>query len=158
MFLALATMRTWLAQLQGAKHLIFLRTVKNRGAFHDFYARFFINAHFILWSACVSSYSRPCHLNWVLSLVNFWIPGAWLSKNILIEYMACLILSSPPYYLLLFIMINLLSGDAAEPHFRHSNLWLRRTNDTNGTCVAELSWKIFVPWIYCITRLIFMDR
>lgn len=39
-------------------------------------------------------------------------------------------------------MINLLSGDAAEPRFRHSNLWLRSTNDTSaGTCVAELSWN-----------------
>ena len=31
-----------------AKHLIFLRTEKNRGVFHEFYARFFINVRFIL--------------------------------------------------------------------------------------------------------------
>ena len=34
-----------------AKQLIFLRTEKNRGVFHEFYARFFTNARFILWSA-----------------------------------------------------------------------------------------------------------
>ena len=30
----------------GAKHLIFPRIVKNRDVFHEFYARFFMNAHF----------------------------------------------------------------------------------------------------------------
>ena len=38
--------RTWLAQ--GAKHLIFLRTVKNSAVFHGFYAIFFMNVRFIL--------------------------------------------------------------------------------------------------------------
>ena len=31
-----------------AKQLIFLRTDKNRGVFHEFYARFFVNARFML--------------------------------------------------------------------------------------------------------------
>ena len=63
--ITLAAMRTWLAQ--GAEYLIFLRTVKNRAVFHEFYARFFMNTRFILWSARifgrnrarVSLHSRP---------------------------------------------------------------------------------------------------
>lgn len=51
-------MRTWLSQ--GAKHLIFLKIEKNRRTFHKFYARFFINASFILSSACVFSRNRAC--------------------------------------------------------------------------------------------------
>ena len=41
---------------------------------------------------------------------------------------------------MLHVMINLLSGNAAEPRFQHSNLF-RSMNDTNGTCIAELSWN-----------------
>jgi hypothetical protein len=48
----------------GAKHSIFIGTMKNRGIFREFYARIFINARFILWSASFqlksrSLYSRP---------------------------------------------------------------------------------------------------
>ena len=59
--------RTWLSEGADSEDSIFLRTVKNRGNFCEFYARFFMNAWFISWStsvfsryrARVSKHSRP---------------------------------------------------------------------------------------------------
>ena len=90
----LAAVRTWL--VQGAKHLIFLRIEKNRGVFHEFYARFFMNARFILWSArafgrnharvSLHSRPRPQRTIWIershCSIFEF-LAHAWLSENIL---------------------------------------------------------------------------
>jgi hypothetical protein len=43
----------------------------------------------------------PHNLNRALSLVNFWIPGAWLLTTSYTEHILRSILSSLPYYLLL---------------------------------------------------------
>ena len=105
----LAAVRTWLAQ--GAKHLIFLRTKKNRGVFHEFYARFFINACFILWSArafgrnrarvSLHSRPRPQRTIWIersdWSIFEFLVRD--FPKTSCTEYIARSILSS--HYLLL---------------------------------------------------------
>ena len=104
----LSAVRMWLAQ--GAKHLIFLRTEKNRGVFHEFYARFFIIACFILWSArafgrnctrvSLHSRPRPQHTIWIehsdWSIFEFLVRD--FLKTSCTEYIARLILSSPPYY------------------------------------------------------------
>ena len=52
----LPALRTWLSQI--AKYSPFLRTATNRGGFREFYARFFMNARFVLRSARV--FSRYC--------------------------------------------------------------------------------------------------
>ena len=89
----LPTLRTWLNQ--GAKYSIFLRTVKSRGIFREFYARILMNACCIaiywrfqslsrLHSLALEATPIINNLNRALSLVNVWIPGAWLSENILL--------------------------------------------------------------------------
>ena len=102
----LVAMRTWLAQ--GAEYLIFLRTEKNRGIFHEFYARFFMNAHFKLWSArafsqnraCVSLHSRPCPQCTIWIECSHWSIFEFLARDFpKTTCIARLILSSPPYYL-----------------------------------------------------------
>ena len=110
----LAATRTWLAQ--GAKHLIFLRSEKNRGVFHEFYARFFMNARFILWSARafsrnrarVSLHSRPRPQRTIWIERSHWSIFEFLvrdfPKTSYTEYIARSTLSSPPYYLLLTIL------------------------------------------------------
>ena len=79
----LPALHTWLPQ--GAKRLIFLRTVKNRGVFHEFYARFFMNACFIYCDllafsfkiALVLAYTRGHSHNESSALIGhcFLIPG-----------------------------------------------------------------------------------
>ena len=112
----LSAVHTWLAQ--GAKHLIFLRTEKNRGVFHEFYARFFINACFILWSARafgrnrarVSLHSRPRPQRTIWIERSDWSIFEFLARDFpktsCTEYIARSILSSPPYYLLLSILMH----------------------------------------------------
>ena len=110
----LGAVRMWLAQ--GAKHLIFLRTATNRGVFHEFYARFFINACFILlWSARVFGRNRarvslhlrprPQHTIWIershWSIFEFLVHD--FPKTYHTEYIIRSILSFPPYYLLLLL-------------------------------------------------------
>ena len=95
------------------KHLVFLRTVKNRGIFHEFYARFFMSTRFILWSARVfgqnrarvrmHSRSRPQCTIWIEC--SHWSIFEFLARDFpktsYTEYIVRSILSSPPYYLLL---------------------------------------------------------
>jgi hypothetical protein len=109
----LPALHTWLTQ--GAKHLIFLKSAKNRGVFHDFYARFFVNAHSVLRSASVFSqnrarislHSRPCpqlaiwieHSHWSI----FEFRARDFPKTSHTGHIARSILSSLPYYLLLML-------------------------------------------------------
>jgi hypothetical protein len=102
-------LRTWLTQ--GAKHSIFLKSVKNRGVFRDFYARFFVlycdllafSVEIALALACTWGHAH----NWLFessALIgqSFEFLARDFPKTSYTEYnIAHLILSSLPYYLLL---------------------------------------------------------
>ena len=91
----LPTLCTWLALGATYMYLVFLRLWRIEAFYCEFWARIFMNARFIPLSASVFSRNRACvslhlratsttyHLNRALSLVNFWIPGVWLSADIL---------------------------------------------------------------------------
>ena len=94
----------WLPVFHTAKCLIFLLTMKNRGVFRDFYARFYLNARSVSCSFGISfdmglllacNWSHAQYWIVALSLVNVWTPGMVTFRNYLAQsIIACLILSS----------------------------------------------------------------
>ena len=98
--------RTWLSE--GAKDLIFLKTVKNRGVFCEFYAWFFMNPWFISWSTSIFSHYHACVSKRLRlhPLLAIWIEHSdWSIFEFLVRdfpktsctgHIACLILFSLP--------------------------------------------------------------
>ena len=172
------TLCTWLSQ--GVKHSIFLRTLKSSGVFHEFHARFFMNAHYVLWSTGV--FSRYCthvhfhlrpqspiinYLNQALLLVNVWILACDFLKT---SYTGCIahlpILSFLPYCILLIairsIMVNLWYPQACTynntVHQQVVLVYIMKQLTIKGSNYQDVSMHPTSPIQVCIWVALYIPR
>ena len=135
----LPTLHMWLAL--GAKYLVFLKIVKNRGVFCEFCARIFMNACSILLSTSIFSWNRACHSR-PCPWRTIWIECSHWS---IFEFLACDFILHRAYSALdtLFFLFIIYSCSEACQSYHD---WCKRcSSHWSGYELMCIQWDQFNP-------------